>query len=113
MRYRLSSAISRKWDTGGRSFSAPVQKVYVTALAKKVMRMAWAIAQEAQEDFGGSVRQYLKEALKRAWALIKTDRMELVTADICFHSSKQKQANHSPITMKPNSQSAAYYAACW
>jgi len=113
MRYRMKTALSRNWDHDKRQSFVPAPKIYVTALAKKVMRMAWAIAQEAQEDFGGSVRQYLKEALKRAWALIKTDRVELVTADICFHSIQRRNAGADPIVMKRNSNNAAYYAACW
>ncbi|WP_167730521.1 hypothetical protein [Terasakiella sp. SH-1] len=109
----MKSVFSRNWEQGKRQAFVSVQKVYVTALAKKVMRMAWAIAQEAQEDFGGSVRQYLKEALKRAWALIKADRAELVTADICFHSLKRNNVRQMPVSMKSRSQCAAYYAACW
>lgn len=113
MRYQMKSTLSRDWATSKPQGFASIQKVYVTALAKKVMCMAWAIAQEAQEDFGGSVRQYLKEALKRAWALIKMDRVELITAGICFHSIQRRNAGADPIVMKCNSNNAAYYAACW
>lgn len=36
-----------------------------------VMKMAWVIANEGQSKFGGSVTEYIAEALKMAWAKIK------------------------------------------
>ena len=38
---------------------------------KKVMVKAWEIAREGQKKFGGKVSEYLSEALKIAWAIVK------------------------------------------
>lgn len=39
---------------------------------KNVMTRAWGIAKEAVVKFGGKVKEYFAEALKMAWAEIKT-----------------------------------------
>ena len=42
------------------------------ALTGNIMRRAWKIAREGAEKFGGSPREYFKEALRMAWAEIKS-----------------------------------------
>ena len=40
-------------------------------MQKEVMQRAWKIARDGQRKFGGKVSEYIAEALKIAWALIK------------------------------------------
>ncbi len=44
-----------------------------TGKSKLVMKAAWAEARRGQTIYGGSVRQYLREALRLAWADAKAD----------------------------------------
>ena len=37
----------------------------------RVMQMAWGIAKNAESRFGGKATQYITEAMKMAWSLIK------------------------------------------
>lgn len=37
-----------------------------------VMKRAWEIAKEGQKKFGGKVKEYFSQALKMAWAEVKT-----------------------------------------
>lgn len=49
-------------------------------MKKQVMKTAWEIAKEAALKFGKKVREYFREALKMAWAMIKRgDKMEITT----------------------------------
>lgn len=45
---------------------------------KNVMKMAWEIAREGQKKFGGMVKEYLAEALRMVWAIVKGGKAELV-----------------------------------
>lgn len=44
-----------------------------------VMTRAWEIAREGQEKFGGKVSEYLSEALKIAWAEVKSNQKATIT----------------------------------
>ncbi|HEC2230757.1 TPA: hypothetical protein R1967_000953 [Staphylococcus delphini] len=41
------------------------------AQLKIIMKMAWDEAKEAAKKFGGKSKEYLSEAMKNAWALLK------------------------------------------
>lgn len=41
-------------------------------MKKQIMKTAWTIARNGQENFGGSVKSYLSESLKIAWKQAKT-----------------------------------------
>src|SRR5690625_4129281 len=42
-----------------------------------VMAIAWEIAYEGQEKFGGKIREYFSQALKIAWSIIKGEEKEM------------------------------------
>lgn len=44
---------------------------------KNIMKMAWEIAYEGVENFGGKVREYFAEALRIAWNLFKSEGNEV------------------------------------
>ena len=44
---------------------------------KNVMKKAWEIARKGQKQFGGKVSEYLSEALKMAWAIIKKGAVKM------------------------------------
>jgi hypothetical protein len=48
-------------------------KPRTNAKAKLAMEWAWRYARRLQTLRGGSVRQYMSEALKQAWAEVKAD----------------------------------------
>ncbi len=111
MRYRFK-AITRSTYKARESQSGK-SKVYVTILAAKVMGKAWEIARGLQSQRGESVRDYLKEALRQAWELIKGDRGLVATASVMFGILRNKRIGNASCTLKKHSQDAAYYAACW
>lgn len=53
---------------------------------KQIMKKAWEIAKAAAERFGGKASQYIAEALRMAWAMVKgagrkiIDRIDELTA---------------------------------
>ena len=52
---------------------------------KQVMVRAWALAKRGQKQFGGKVSEYLSEAMKIAWAIVKNmkeDTQEKVEATL-------------------------------
>lgn len=52
---------------------------------KQVMIRAWALAKRGQKQFGGKVSEYLSEAMKIAWAIVKNmkeDAQEKVEATL-------------------------------
>src|SRR5690606_16401903 len=52
---------------------------------KQVMVRAWALAKRGQKQFGGKVSEYLSEAMKIAWAIVKNmkeDAQEKVEATL-------------------------------
>lgn len=52
---------------------------------KQVMVRAWALAKRGQKQFGGKVSEYLAEAMKIAWAIVKNmkeDAQEKVEATL-------------------------------
>ena len=52
---------------------------------KQVMIRAWALAKRGQKQFGGKVSEYLSEAMKIAWAIVKNmkeDTQEKVEATL-------------------------------
>lgn len=44
-------------------------------MKKEVMTRAWEIAREAAAKFGGKASQYIGEALKEAWIIIKLKKI--------------------------------------
>lgn len=42
-----------------------------------VMKKAWELAKEAVKNFGGKAKQYISEALKEAWKIIKNGVVEM------------------------------------
>ena len=54
--------------------------------ARTTMKEAWRLARRGQAVFGGSVRAYLAEALRIAWAELKVDpvfqEMQKIIAEI-------------------------------
>lgn len=45
---------------------------------RSVMMKAWEIAREGAKKFGGKAIEYIAEALRMAWAIVKKDAMELI-----------------------------------
>lgn len=82
--------------------------------AKIAMKRAWELARKGRSIFGGSVRQYLAEALREAWAALKADPVvreaEKIIAGI---RAAKASGSWQPCYMGRNSYRAAYYAASW
>src|SRR5690625_3943922 len=57
-----------------------------------VMNKAWEIARKGQSKFGGKVSEYIAEALKMAWALIKKEekQMEIKKIGLVTDSFKER-----------------------
>lgn len=45
---------------------------------KNVMTKAWEIAREGQKKFGGKVKEYFAQALRMAWAIVKSAKQVAV-----------------------------------
>ena len=45
-------------------------------MKKEVMTLAWTIAKEGANKFGGSSVEYIAEAMKIAWASVKSEQEE-------------------------------------
>ncbi len=43
----------------------------------EAMKKAWSIAKDAEKRFGVNARQYMAEALRIAWAIVKNGTMEV------------------------------------
>lgn len=77
---------------------------------KNVMSRAWEIAREAVKTFGGSVKSYIAEALRMAWAEVK----EVKVAD-WFENKVLREENGSAfeIFCKIRETEKAIYAMCF
>ena len=60
--------------------------------ARIAMKEAWRLARRGQTVFGGSVRAYLAEALRLAWAELKADpvfqEVQTIIANIRAHKAR-------------------------
>jgi len=45
-------------------------------MKKEVMTLAWAIAKRGSKRFGGSAVEYIAEAMKIAWGIVKSEQEE-------------------------------------
>lgn len=48
-------------------------------MKKEVMTLAWEIAKRGAKRFGGSTVEYIAEAMKIAWGIVKSEREEVQT----------------------------------
>jgi hypothetical protein len=49
---------------------------------QNVMTLAWEIARKGQKKFGGKVREYIAEALRQAWRIVKNAmKKDMVTPE--------------------------------
>lgn len=55
----------------------------MTIYSQQAMINAWAHSRAAAKTYGGSVRSYFAEALRQAWAKLKSDPMARATAELC------------------------------
>lgn len=46
-------------------------------MEKEVMTLAWKIAKRGAKRFGGSALEYISEAMKIAWAIVKSEQEEI------------------------------------
>lgn len=53
-------------------------------MRKAVMMKAWEIARHGQEQFGGKASEYLSEAMKMAWGIIKFDERDFASNKAIF-----------------------------
>lgn len=58
---------------------------YLSPKAKLAMKAAWEMARKGQRIYGGQVRQYLREALRLAWADVKADPVTRAADDLIAH----------------------------
>ena len=82
--------------------------------ARLVMRDAWRIARRAQPIYGGSVRSYLAEALREAWAALKADPLTTAVDQIIagIKSRPQPTTKYCPLRwLDPSGQSPPQRAA--
>lgn len=64
---------------------------------KIAMNRAWRLAREGQRIYGGSVRQFLGEALRICWAELKADPAAKVAAEL-FNEARARRLAPRPIT---------------
>lgn len=48
-------------------------------MKKEIMKLAWKIAKRGAKRFGGSVAEYIAEAMKIAWSIVKSEKVESQT----------------------------------
>lgn len=56
---------------------------------QNVMKKAWEIARKGQEKFGGKVSEYLSEALRMAWSMVRNNGVAKVEDEYKFVSGKE------------------------
>lgn len=74
----------------------------------RVMKDAWRAARKAQTIFGGSVRQYIAEAMRQAWAELLADPVYQETRRIIARSRAYRQSPqaHAVSSYRANRSSA-------
>lgn len=70
--------------------------------ARSAMTTAWVLSRAAAKTYGGSVRCYFAEALRQAWAKLKSDPMARATAELCaeIRANKSKPPVNVPAHIK-------------
>jgi Streptococcus thermophilus bacteriophage Gp111 protein len=75
--------------------------------AKLAMQNAWRLVREGQAIYGGSRRQYIREALKIAWAELKANPVHRACLEMIASLRAEKRQPKSASTLSPGLQAAA------